>query len=120
MFQQRQAGPDKPPIKAVLDTLTIFVNAFTNWDSTHYMALGDARHAEKLIALEAARLHTGCQTIDEATFQREREVVRNEIRLRTGTPEAEVSRRVLLAAYPEGHPYRRFIGGDDTDASLQW
>src|SRR5688572_32251966 len=39
MFQQRPAGPDRPPIGAVMRQLSLFYNAYTNWDSTHYMTM---------------------------------------------------------------------------------
>jgi predicted Zn-dependent peptidase len=35
MFQQRQAGPDKPPLGAALRTSSLYHNAFTTWDGTH-------------------------------------------------------------------------------------
>src|SRR5262249_59981726 len=113
MFQQRQAGPDKPPIGALLRQLALYYNAFTNWDSTHYQTLASAGRAEDLVALEVARLETGCQTIDADTFAREREVVRNEIRTRYGTAEAQVEYVLLDALYPARHPYRQAVGGAD-------
>lgn len=113
MFQQRQAGPDKPPIGALLRQLSIYYNAFTDWDSTHYETLAAAGRAEDLVALEVARLETGCETIDPDAFAREREVVRNEIRTRFGTPEAQVQYLLLDTLYPARHPYRQMVGGDD-------
>ena len=113
MFQQRQAGPDKPPIRAVFRDYAVYTNAYTNWDSTHYHTRARAERAVDLVALEISRLETGCQTIDPETFAREREVVRNEIRTVLGTPEAQVGYLLLEAVYPPGHPYRQPVGGDD-------
>lgn len=113
MFQQRTAGPDKPPLFTVIRQITVTYNAFTNWDTTHYMNLARAESLEDLIAIEATRMYTGCQTITEEEFAREREVVRNEIRARAGRPEDQIPYLLLADVYPEGHPYAHMIGGDD-------
>jgi zinc protease len=114
MFEQHQAGPDKPSIGAMFRQLSIYNNAATDWDRTHYENLAPAERAEDLVALEVARMQTGCETIDQDTFAREREVVRNEIRTRFATPERQVEYVILDAMYPAGHPYRQMVGGDDT------
>src|SRR5215470_14673646 len=111
MFEQHQAGAGRPPIGTLLRDLSVYVNAFTNWDSTHYQTLAPAERMEDLVALEVARMQTGCATIDGDTFSREREVVRNEIRTRMGTPRAQVEYLLLDAMYPPGHPYRQTVGG---------
>ncbi|HEY4178618.1 MAG TPA: insulinase family protein, partial [Kofleriaceae bacterium] len=36
MFQPRPDGPNTPPIFQTLLDMASFMNAFTNWDSTHY------------------------------------------------------------------------------------
>jgi len=113
MFDQHPAGPDKPGLGALLREHSLAFNALTNADSTHYFTIARADELPNLIAIEAARLATGCETIDEKNFAREREVVRNEIRQREGTAQAQVWNQVLAAAYPPGHPYRHPTGGDD-------
>src|SRR5262245_36921517 len=113
MFQQRQAGPDQPSVGVVLRQATLYHNAFTNWDSTHYQAKVRPESLETLIAIEAARLVSGCETIGNEVFLREREVVRNEVRQRLGSPEGQMLVRLLEDVYHEGHPYRRMVGGDD-------
>ncbi len=117
MFQQHTAGEDKPPIWAAIRQLTIFNNAYTTNDSTHYMMLAKKDNFEQLVALEATRLYTGCQTIPEGSFEREREVVRNEMRFRIGTAEGELQTLLLKDIYPENHPYSREVGGDDASIS---
>src|SRR5512143_2328011 len=42
MFEQRQAGPQAPPIAAVFRERTVAYNAYTVWDSTHYESLAPA------------------------------------------------------------------------------
>jgi zinc protease len=113
MFQQRPLGPDKPPLWEVLRQMTLGVNAYTTWDSTHYIAFAKKQNLENLIKLEATRLYYGCKTIDQAEFERELEVVRNEMRFRLGSREGQLQYKLLEAIYPEGHPYRREVGGDD-------
>src|SRR5262249_17437922 len=79
---------------------------------THYYNLAAAADLEKLAWAEARRLADTC-AIDEATFQREREVVRNELRQRTATPDGELLRVVHASVIPPGHAYARSVGGDD-------
>lgn len=117
MFQQHTAGEDKPPLGALLTRLSVFYNAYTTNDTTHYMTVAKKEHFEDLISLEATRLYTGCNGIPQATFEREREVVRNEMRWRVGNPEGAVYYKLLADIFPEGHPYRREVGGDDESVS---
>ncbi len=87
-------------------------NAWTNYDSTHYWSRGLREALPDLLAIELGRLGLDCSRLSQPVFDREREVVRNEIRERTGTG-ARLLEFIREAAYPEGHPYRRVIGGDD-------
>lgn len=118
MFQHR-FGPDETPIEERLPTFQMLphiatgYNAYTNWDTTHYYLQAPAEDVEKLMRLEAGRLGMGCKTIPPEQFEREREVVRNEIRQRMGTPEGAVLYQILRNVYPAGHPYSEMIGGDD-------
>lgn len=113
MFQLRPDGDGTPPLMRSINELTTFFNAFTTWDSTHYMNTARAEQVSDLLKIEAMRLYFGCQTISNDEFLREREVVRNEIRQRTGTPEGQVPQLVLSAIYPKNHAYERMMGGDD-------
>ena len=117
MFQQRPDGPDTAPLMKSINQLTTFFNAYTNWDTTHYMMASRADQLDALLKIEAMRMFFRCQTISEDEFQREREVVRNEIRQRTGTPDGRIWDLVLAEVYPKNHAYARMIGGDDTNLS---
>lgn len=99
-------------IMSVLDQAALFYNAYTEWDKTHYQTKARKSDLEKLLKLEAERLFYGCETISPEEFNREREVVRNEIRQRAKM-NGEIPPIILAAAYPEGHPYSRTIGGND-------
>ncbi len=115
MFQQRPDGDGTAPLMQSIGQLTTFYNAYTNWDTTHYMLASRAEQLDALLKIEAMRLYFRCQTISEEEFLREREVVRNEIRQRGGTAEGRIPDLVLTALYPKNHAYARMIGGDDAN-----
>ncbi len=123
MFQHRfgdESVPveQRPPTFEILSQLGVTgMNAYTNWDQTHYWLQARKEDLPKLLQLEAARMQMGCKTIQESEFQREREVVRNEIRQRMGTALGKMIIDVEREAYPEGHPYEEMIGGDDANLS---
>ncbi len=118
-FQHRLEAGDKvlPPIFTLLPQIAVFFNAYTNWDTTHYMLGGVKEDLTTLLRLEAARMAAPCQKIPVEEFEREREVVRNEIRQRLGTPEGQIPQILLSEAYPSGHPYEQLIGGNDEQLS---
>jgi hypothetical protein len=74
-----------------------------------------------MLKIEAMRMYYGCQNVPEQEFEREREVVRNEIRAQSSA-EGQVVQYVEAAFYPKGHAYERMVGGNDeqiASASLQ-
>jgi zinc protease len=99
-----------------IDELALFSNAFTRRDHTHYITVVPIQHLEEMFAIETVRMTGGCVAIDQQTFEREREVVRNEIRQRGSGDLARLRPRLLAEAYG-AHPYGRPIGG--TDESLR-
>ena len=113
MFQQRPDGPNSDPLMQVLQQNTLNFNAYTNWDTTHYMSNARAELLDALVKVEAMRMFYGCQTISEEEFLREREVVRNEIRRSMRSPEDLIPQLTLSAIYPRGHAYGQMVGGDD-------
>jgi zinc protease len=113
MFILRPPGEAKNPVVWYLDQLSTRWNAYTTYESTHYMALGSQARLDALLQIEALRLRDGCKSITQPEFEREREVVRNEVRQRTGTPEGQIERLLAARVYPRAHPYARTVGGDD-------
>ncbi|HEY4240914.1 MAG TPA: insulinase family protein [Kofleriaceae bacterium] len=113
MFQQRPDGPTSPPLMESLGQLTTYFNAYTNWDTTHYQTAARAENLDALLKIEAMRMYFGCETVQQTQFEREREVVRNEIRMRDGSPEGQIEQLLLSAIYPKGHAYERNVGGND-------
>jgi predicted Zn-dependent peptidase len=107
MFQQVLGGQT---LFATLEDVTTYFNAVTTWDATTYISRGPLARLDTLLSVEAVRLGFRCTSINESTFDREREVVVNEIR---GNTEVDTARMaVQRAAYPAGHPYGESIGGD--------
>ena len=113
MFQQRPGGPNSKSLTQLLEQVTLNMNAYTNWDTTHYMLNARAEVVDELIKVEAQRMFYRCETIPEDEFLREREVVRNEIRGGNRSPEDLIGQLTLSAIYPKEHAYARMIGGDD-------
>jgi zinc protease len=122
MFQLKPDGQQNPPLMHFLGQMSTFFNAYTSPDSTHYMIQARAEQLDDMLKIEAMRMafaagdplakDFGCMTLDNAEFERERDVVRNEIR-GSSSPEGQIPQLVLSAVYPDGHAYARDVGGND-------
>jgi len=117
MFEQQPGGPGTPTVMEMLLPPTLNVNAYTDWDTTHFMLNARAELLDSLVKIEAARMLDGCKTISADRFLREREVVRNEIRSGNRSAEALIPQLTLSAIYPPGHAYGRMVGGNDEQLS---
>ena len=117
MFQHKPDGPDTKPLMHFLMNNAINMNAYTNPDTTHYMVYARAEQMDAMVKVEAMRMHYGCQTITEAEFLRERDVVRNEIRGGNRTPEGLIPQIAMSSIYPKGHAYEQETGGNDEQLS---
>jgi zinc protease len=134
MFQTRPDGATTAPIFQTIIDLAVSFNAFTELDATHYFNTVRVENLDSMIRIEAMRMYYaadlpatdkipafGCSTLSESEFERERDVVRNEIR-GGSKPEEYVQQLVQAAMYPPGHAYSRETGGNDVQiasASLQ-
>lgn len=119
-FQLHTRGSDGPTLRDRLAAEALYHNAYTNWDEIHFTAVGFTEQLASLLAMEAIRMQGRCVQLDQASFAREREVVRNEIRSRAGgsssgqaVPGATVHDVVRAAAYGDHHAYARSMGGSD-------
>ncbi|MEO6772785.1 MAG: insulinase family protein [Kofleriaceae bacterium] len=119
MFQTRPDGPDTQPIFQTLLDMATFMNAFTNEDMTHYWTTVHAENLDAMLKIEAMRMFYaadlppfGCSTLKESEFEREREVVRNEIRAGSSA-EDYIEQLIAAQLYPPHHAYSRETGGDD-------
>jgi zinc protease len=125
MFQTRPDGNNTAPLfQTIIDIASDF-NAYTNWDTTHYRMTSQSENLDNLLKIEALRMYYaadlpatdkipafGCSTLPSGEFEREREVVRNEIRAGSSADDYIVQ-LVEAAIYPKGHAYERLVGGND-------
>lgn len=114
-----QVQPGGRAVAADLSAAAVDMNAITKWDSTEFYVVARADQLDHVLALEAARMSAPCSSIPEGSFEREREVVRNELRLHEAAAMVTSLRpdRVLAALYPADHPYHRPVGGDDAQVA---
>ncbi|HEY6036775.1 MAG TPA: insulinase family protein, partial [Kofleriaceae bacterium] len=119
MFQTRPDGPDTQPIFQTLLDISTFMNAFTNEDMTHYWTRVSSENLDAMLKIEAMRMFYaadlppfGCSTLKESEFEREREVVRNEIRAGSSADDY-IEQLIAAQLYPAHHAYSRETGGDD-------
>lgn len=110
---QLRAVAGAPALGTSLGDAVLSYNGVTTWDYTHMMALAPAKQLPTLTSLEALRM-SGCAGLDQATFEREREVVRNELRESFAGPGGGLPALLLADVYPDDHPYHRPVAGDDT------
>ena len=111
MFQQVLGGQS---LFDQLENTTSSFNGVTSLDATTYLSRATRDRLDKLLSIEAVRVGFRCTTITDATFDREREVVINELRQRE--PKSAVYLAVQRGIYPVGHPYAR---PTSTEAALR-
>lgn len=111
---QVESQPDRRPLIAHLAAAAVAFNAYTSTDATHFRSLARADQLDRLLEVEAQRFTAACPSLTAEAFEREREVVRNELRLHRSFAGDTVGIGRLL--YPPDHPHARPIGG--TDASV--
>lgn len=114
LFEVPSAGPGTPSIETYLGKTALFYNAYTSWDETHFTSVAPKAMLNAMLFLESKRLQARCDQFDQATFQREREVVRNEVRQRAGIG-AELANHLHRDVFGPNHPYHRSIGGSDAE-----
>ncbi|HEV7558335.1 MAG TPA: pitrilysin family protein, partial [Kofleriaceae bacterium] len=102
-------------IFARLQNIATSFNAFTTVDATSYFERALPSHLGELLAIEAVRIGLRCTSVSQSAFEREREVVINELRMKdTATV---VRHDVFAGLYTTGHPYRKLAA--DTEASVR-
>lgn len=113
MFQVPSGEAGSPPLMSTIGQHTLFFNAYTSNDETHYIHTGVAAELETYFQYTQKRLAYDCDAVPEQQFLRERDVVRQEIRWRRNDVDATVFTRMLEQIFPEGHPYRQDASGND-------
>jgi zinc protease len=108
----RADSDQKMSVMDRLKTLGGTFNAFTTHDSTTFHTVAPKDTLETLLTLEARRLMTPLAGVTEEVVTTEREVIRNELRLRG---ETKVDDRIFDAIsanlFPAPHPYHRPVIG---------
>ncbi len=91
-------------------------NAWTSEDRTDYFDVGPAHTLPLLLWLEADRLSSLADDMDQAKLDAQREVVRNERRQTSeNEPYGKVELRLPELLFPEGHPYHHPVIGSHED-----
>ncbi len=93
-------------------------NGSTTHDVTTYLVAGPRESLRNLLVIEGRRLMGPLAGLDAQAFEREREVVKNELADRDehGEP-SEAQGALFEAIYPEGHRYHRSVTGTPASVS---
>ena len=111
MFEHVRAG------EALFDYLEAHAlerNGFTTLDATTYVERAAPAALGDMLEAEAARMELPCTAIPAASFERQREIVRDE--LHQNAPGREAADALQHAVFSAGHPYGH--DRDETDGSL--
>jgi len=87
------------------------LNAYTYFDNTMYFEVGSKDILDKMLQIEGARMSSPLAGVDEAVFNVEREVVRNELRQRGETQIGPAVEWLQELVFPKGSTMARPIGG---------
>ncbi|HEY3112820.1 MAG TPA: pitrilysin family protein [Gemmatimonadaceae bacterium] len=94
------------------------INGTTNWDRTNYFEQLPSNQLELALWLEADRMGTLLQAMDQAKLDNQREVVKNERRQSIDNqPYGTWPEKMEEALFPEGHPYHHDVIGSMADLS---
>tara|TARA_R110002096_G_scaffold350395_3_gene543557 strand:+ start:1062 stop:3713 length:2652 start_codon:yes stop_codon:yes gene_type:complete len=101
----QHGGEGTTSLFAEFGRVATYFNASTTADYMHFEAQALPSAMPELLALEATRASTACDKIHPDVFEREKEVVVNELRERLGAGGSDLRADMHSALYPEGHPY---------------
>ena len=108
----------KTSISAELGRVALSWNAETAADYTTFESMASPGALDAVVGLEVDRLAVGCAGLTPDIFEREREVVLNELREREGASGTATARAIYAQIYPAGHPYLE-LDSVDSVAKLQ-
>lgn len=107
----------------ILQSLGATLNGTTSFDRTNYFETVPSQHFTTALWLEADRMGTLVEALDQANLDNQRDVVKNERRQRyDNIPYGTMWERIIDAVFPKGHQYDHMpIGSMEhlTAASLQ-
>ncbi len=94
------------------------INGTTSTDRTNYFEQVPSNQLELALWMEADRMGTLLETVDQKKLDNQREVVKNERRQRIDNqPYGGWFEDVLAAAFPAAHPYHHAVIGSMADLS---
>ena len=94
------------------------INGTTNWDRTNYFEQLPSNQLELALWLEADRMGTLLDAMDQTKLDNQREVVKNERRQSyDNQPYGTWPEKMEEALFPEGHPYHHDVIGSMADLS---
>jgi predicted Zn-dependent peptidase len=101
---------------AALQAIGAAVNGTTWCDRTNYFETVPSNHLELALWLEADRMGSLLDALDQANLDNQRAVVQNEKRQHyDNMPYGSASERLHAGAFPEGHPYHHDTIGSMAD-----
>jgi zinc protease len=112
MFELRSV-PNGPTLAERLALVALGHNAYTTSDATHYSEIGLASSLDELLAIEATRMVVGCRGLDQATFERERAVVVQELAERGQRGRLDVGEALQRELFGAAHAYAHTAAGID-------
>jgi predicted Zn-dependent peptidase len=116
MFQGSKHVPEDTFFKFLQRAGATGINGTTAEDRTNYFETVPKNRLELALWLESDRMGFLLDHVDQATFDSQREVVKNERRQSyENTPYGLVRDYMAKAFYPEGHPYRLLPIGSPED-----
>ena len=94
------------------------INGTTDWDRTNYFEQLPSNQLELALWLEADRMGTLLQAMDQTKLDNQREVVKNERRRSyDNQPYGTWISKLQGALFPDGHPYHHDVIGSMADLS---
>lgn len=120
MFQGSKHVPEDTYFRFLEKAGATSINGTTNRDRTNYFETVPANQLELALWLESDRMGFLLDHADQATFESQRSVVKNERRQNyENAPYGLVSEAIEGELFPEGHPYHLLTIGtpEDLDAA---
>jgi zinc protease len=113
-------GEEVPMVWDLVKEMGCDINASTSNDWTNYMTVCSSEFLPVMLKLESLRLTDTITGVTVEEMLTEREVVRNELRLRYEVGGNEMFSHLMADIYPDGHPYHRStIGTHDSLTAIE-